>query len=387
LKGVIKTRTRNVTTHDSTSRVLIFAIIYYETMNHYQISAVPGLAPIVTNELAEVSGAKLLGVRRLRNAELLNVNFDGDPKRLLGLRTAEDAFISLGRLRLTGQLSDMKALASAPVWGTALREGLAEWSRITGRPLVKLLEFRIVVQAEDAQWRQYRRQEMMLAAERAMLTAGTSWRLRREAAPLEIWLQQLDRELLVNLRLSTSDMRQHGGRVVERGAALRPSVAAAMVRLSEPAPDDVFLDPMCGTGTILLERAVAGRYELLLGGDADQAAVDATLENFGPRHQPRRIELWDATKLPLADASVSTIVCNLPWGRQISEQATLPLLYSGMLREAVRVLRSPGRMVLLTSEWDLLKRALRDRPELKLEQTVPNVEILGRRADMFALSR
>ena len=228
---------------------------------------------------------------------------------------------------------------------------------------------------------------MMLAAERALLIAGASWRLDRDVAPLEIWLQQSGRELLLSVRLSTGAMRSHGGREVERGAALRPSVAAAMVRLTRPADADVFLDPMCGTGTLLLERAQMGRYGLLLGGDNDDGAVRAALTNFGPRHQPRRIERWDATKLPVDDATVDAAACNLPWGRQISEQAALPSLYAGVLREMVRVVKPGGRIVLLTSEWDILKRAVRDHPELRVEQMVSNVEILGRRADIFVLTR
>ena len=58
-----------------------------------------------------------------------------------------------------------------------------------------------------------------------------------------------------------------------------------------------------------------------------------------------------------------------------------------MLREAVRVLRPGGRMVLLTSEWDFLKNALTQRPELKPVRTISSVEILGRRADIFVLER
>ena len=316
----------------------------------------------------------------------MELEYAGAVRDLLALRTVEDVFVALGTLRLSGQPADLKALERAPFWGGSLRQALKAWEEATGRVVVKRQVFRVVVQAEDVAWRHYRRSDLGLAAERAVL-GGSSWRLDREAAPLEIWLQQAGRELVVGLRLSTGSMRQHGGREAERGAALRPSVAAAMVRLTNPADDDVFLDPMCGTGTLLLERAAAGRYQMLLGGDADPAAVEATLANFGPRHQPRRIERWDATRLPLEDASVTNLACNLPWGRQVSEQAALPSLYGGMLREARRVLAPGGRMVLLTSEWKLLKNAIKGRPEFELEQTLANIEILGRRADIFSLRK
>jgi tRNA (guanine6-N2)-methyltransferase len=356
-------------------------------MANYLLSVVPGLSDIAGVELKSRFGVSPKRVTRLRTAELLEFAYKGDAKRFLGMRTTEDVFVSVGRLKLTGQESDLAAVRASAIWSAPLREALAVWSQTKGGPPLKRQEFRVVAQAEDAQWRHYRRNEIMLAAEKALLRTGPNWKLNRDVAPLEIWLQQSERDLLVSVRLSDGGMRQHGGRAEERAAALRPSVAAAMIVLTDPQADDVFLDPMCGTGTILLERAVAGRYQLLIGGDIEQSAVHATLTNFGPRHKPRRIERMDATKLPLEDASVNKIACNLPWGRQISEQAALPSMYAGMLREAGRVLMPGGRMVLLTSEWDLLKRAIKDRPELRLVRTVSNLEILGRRADMFVLER
>lgn len=353
-------------------------------MKNYQLNVVPGLANVVNDELDERLRVRAEIAGRTRSGEIVSLNYSGSPCDLLGLRTVEDVFVSLGSLRLSGQPVDLKALERASFWGGMLQQALKLWEDVAGRPAVKRQVFRVVVQADDVAWRRYRRSDLGLAAERALL-ARSSWRLNREVAPLEIWLQQSGHDLMVGLRLSTGAMRQHGGREVERGAALRPSVAAAMVRLTHPADDDVFLDPMCGSGTLLLERAMAGRYRQLLGGDIDPEAVEATLANFGPRHQPRRIEQWDATKLPLEDGSVSKLVCNLPWGRQVSEQAALPSLYAGVLREAGRVLAPGGRMVLLTSEWKLLKQAIKKHPEFGLEQTIANVEILGRRADLFVL--
>lgn len=357
---------------------------------HYQLTTLPGLAGVLGEELRDrldSSAVEVGAMARLRNAEITTVAYAGDPGRLRELRTAEDVFVALGRVDLTGQAADVKALVGLPVWGRPLRSALEAWSAVTGKPLGKRLVWRVVVQAEDAMWRQYRRQELMLAAERALLGAGASWRVDREAAPLELWLQQAGRELLVSVRLTTGADRQHGGRAIERPAALRPSVAAALVRLARPEPDDVFLDPMCGTGTVLLERATVERYRLLLGGDSDPAAVVAALANFGPRHQPRRIEQWDARKLPLEDGYVTSLVCNLPWGRQVSERAAIPGLYAALIPEFVRVLASGGRMVLLTSEWMVLRRVLKAEPLLQQERAVRDVEVLGRRADIFVVRR
>jgi tRNA G10 N-methylase Trm11 len=166
-------------------------------------------------------------------------------------------------------------------------------------------------------------------------------------------------------------MRQRTYKKVSLPASLKPTIAYAMVALSRPRDDDEFLDPMCGAGTILLERAHAGRYQLLLGGDVDAEAVAATLENFGPRHKPFEIQTWDARELPLVDDSVSAIVTNMPFGRQIGTTEENRILYPALIAEWVRVLRAGGRMVLLTSEHALLRRVLRSYPGLVAEGSVP----------------
>ena len=95
----------------------------------------------------------------------------------------------------------------------------------------------------------------------------------------------------------------------------------------------------------------------------------------------------DARRLPLEDASVDKFVTNLPWGRQIGKLEDLPALYGGVMSEAVRVVRPGGVLVLLTSEVEILRRAIQESPGAKLEHTTPGIEVLGRRAEMFVLSR
>jgi tRNA (guanine6-N2)-methyltransferase len=63
----------------------------------------------------------------------------------------------------------------------------------------------------------------------------------------------------------------------------RPSAMAAMAVASEPRETDVVLDPMCGTGTLLYERASLAGFSYLLGADIDLEAVNhakANLERF-----------------------------------------------------------------------------------------------------------
>ncbi|MDB5178866.1 MAG: putative methylase [Patescibacteria group bacterium] len=350
-------------------------------MNTYLLTVFPGLAGLAGEELLARTGLKSTGVKRVRDREVMQVRSEAS-RPLLDVRLVEDMFVLLGKVSLTGQTADLKALGASPAFRGGLAKAVAERG-----PQASKSRFRVVVQADDARWRLYRRVDTQAAAEAAIARAHPGWRLDREEAPVEIWLHQVGREALVSLRLTTNAHRQRGGREQERTAALRPTIAAALVYLSVPADDDVFLDPMCGTGTVLLERARAGRYGLLLGGDNDAAAVKAALANFGPRHQPRRIERWDARHLPLEDASVDALATNLPWGRQIGRPEDLPALYRDVLAEVARVLRPGGRAVLLSSEWELLKRLIKAQSRLKQERTISNIDVLGRRADIVVLTR
>ena len=151
--------------------------------------------------------------------------------------------------------------------------------------------------------------------------------------------------------------------------------------LSRPHPEDVFLDAMCGAGTILLERALIKRYRYLIGGDVSTDALDATVSNFGRQHQPRQFFHWDAQSLPLRSNTVDKIVCNLPFGETVGDVPELTSLYRQCLREYERVLRPRGRMVLLTSQHRLLNDELKQRRSLRVAQQL-TVDVRGTRAWM-----
>jgi tRNA (guanine6-N2)-methyltransferase len=351
----------------------------------FLLTVFPGLTSLAVEELAAKTQLKPLSTARVRGSELIFVQ-TSTPAALLELRICEDVFVDIDTIKLTGQGSDLKLINVEFARGGGLASALRALTLLTGRQVLARAQYRVVVQADDAAWRSYRRVDIQAAAEAGLARAKPSWRLSPQEAPYELWVHQIGRSLQVSLRITTSLHRSRGGRVIEREAALRPTIAAAMVFAARPTDEDVWLDPMCGSGTILLERAAARRHGLLLGGDIDPAAVKATLANFGPRHKPVRIERMDARKLPLEDRSVDAYVTNLPWGHQIATASELPTMYSSLLKEAVRVVRPAGRIVLLTSEAEVLRRALRSYKTLRIIRVFANIEVLGRRAEMLVIA-
>ncbi|HVN64454.1 MAG TPA: methyltransferase domain-containing protein, partial [Candidatus Binataceae bacterium] len=132
---------------------------------------------------------------------------------------------------------------------------------------------------------------------------------------------------------------------------------------------------------ILIERAHLGRYAQLIGSDRNESAIEAARTNVGGRYKPIRLERWDATALKLPDASVTKIVTNLPWGIKYGTRGENRRLYPRYLAEFNRVLRPGGTMVMLTSEWRLM-RELEERGVIAPAK-IYRVSILGASASIY----
>jgi 23S rRNA G2445 N2-methylase RlmL len=177
-------------------------------------------------------------------------------------------------------------------------------------------------------------------------------------------------------------MRHRTWKAEHLPASLRPTMAAAMVRLAGAAPGDIVLDPMCGTGTILGEQIElskqrrAGRVELL-GGDLDMNALRAAAANLR-KVGPAFLARWNASRLPIAAASIDRVICNPPFGKQLSSPDEIGPLYRSLIQECDRALKDGGRAVFLVSEMPALRDAI--RPVKWSAQRQLRVEVLGQGA-------
>jgi predicted RNA methylase len=126
-------------------------------------------------------------------------------------------------------------------------------------------------------------------------------------------------------------------------ASSHPTIAAALVRLVPPRPDDVVWDPFAGAGAELVERARLGAYGSLIGTDIESDAIDAARINLAAAG------ITGAT-LAVADATtfdpgqVSVIVTNPPMGRRV-QRGTHGELLERFVDHAARVLAPDGVLV------------------------------------------
>ena len=345
----------------------------------YSIIVSPGLETIAREELTQRFGdtgsLKILE----RQPQRLLFQYTGNPRELLSLRTAEHLFLVLKRMRkMTRSRSSLAALS-----GSLTRFNFKEtyeYCRQVGINVRKRTPFRVTSRLSGK--RNFRRLDLQRVVERALLDRG--WYLAKSAASLDVWAEVHGNDGYISVKLSTNDMAQRPYKQAHIPASLKPTIAYSMVKLSRPHPDDVFLDAMCGAGTILLERAHINRYRYLIGGDVSTEALDATMTNFGRKHQPRQFFHWDARTLPLQPNTIDKIVCNLPFGETIGNMPQLTNLYRQSLKEYERVLKPRGRMVLLTSQRALFDNELKQRRSLKVAQKL-TMDVRGMRAWIYVI--
>ncbi len=303
------------------------------------------------------------------------------------LRCCEDVFALVGcRFNLDEGASALDQIRAAAREAPFVETGLK--ARVAFQPGARAgrrLRFRVI--ARQSGEHEYRRIDLKRAAEHGIIERGDhTWRLDEDAADVEFWITQVGAELLIAMRLSDERMRHREYKIAHRPGSLRPAIAASLAWLSEPADDDIVLDPFCGTGTVLIERAHLGRYRNLIGSDRDPAAIRAATENIGPRYKP--IELhgdWDAASMPLADGSVTKIVTNLPWGIKHGSHGENLRRYRDWIAEMNRMLAPGGRIVMLTSEWRLM-RDLADRGAIAV-RNVLRVTVLGIAASVYVCGK
>ena len=218
---------------------------------------------------------------------------------------------------------------------------------------------------------------------------GLGW-MPETGAAYQIRFSIMKDECEVFLDTSGVSLHKRGYRQIANLAPLHETMAAALVNLSRYRGRDFFWDPFCGSGTIVIEAALAalnrapglnrtfaaqkwacvpqevwsqayqeakdGEYRgdyRILGTDIDPASLSIAIANAKKAGVAKYIEFreGDATKLPLP-AERGVIVCNPPYGERMLEQ-----------RAAQQLVRSFGRHLKFADQWN--KYIISSEPEFE----------------------
>ena len=207
------------------------------------------------------------------------------------------------------------------------------------------------------------------AVDRLGAKYGLTW-LPETGAVYQIRFSLMKDVCEVFLDTSGLSLHKRGYRAVGNEAPLHETMAAAMVNLARYRGRDFFWDPFCGSGTIVIEAALAalnrapglgrsfgaerwptvprevwqqaraeakdleyrGEYRIL-GTDLDENSLEIAKANAVKAGVAKYVTFrqGDATRLPLP-CDRGAICCNPPYGERMLEQKSAQRLYQAMGR-------------------------------------------------------
>jgi tRNA (guanine10-N2)-dimethyltransferase len=162
--------------------------------------------------------------------------------------------------------------------------------------------------------------------------------------------------LAVESRRDYGERRPTDRPFVQPGS-MAPLDARALVNIAGAGPGTTVVDPMCGTGGLLLEAGLVGSD--VIGIDTQWKMARGSRENLaGLREEADEgfdgdvsVLRGDATALPLIDDVADAVVFDAPYGRQSKiARHDLSELVGGALREARRI--APRAVVVADRAWD-----------------------------------
>jgi SAM-dependent methyltransferase len=330
----------------------------------YLLQCAPGLAKVLQRELNFVGATtrdQKLFVKLQRNHDLIFANKVKSDLRLDELRTAEMVLKcpAYGRFKISQRQLGLMA------------ETLSE---IGSRRLVVSVAGKV-----------FQRQDLARFLTKSMAERGYSF---DEDIEDEVWMFCIDESWYFGLPLFKSRALREE-RSEEREGALPPTIAGAMAFASLPRPNDIVLDPCCGSGTLLAEFHTYARAARLVGRDIDPRAVKIAKSNLSSvTGAPlSEIEIAQAdSRTEVAPEGVTLTLANLPFGVQFGDRASNPALYRDLIDASLKSATPDWRGLFLTSDTDSFAQAVRDLAVLTPE-VMFKVKVRGEHATCFRLKK
>ena len=302
-------------------------------------------------------------IRRIGGKDIVTsdgkVSFSGDMPLLaranIRLRTAERVCVVLGTFEATSftELFDhVEKLAFEDFIGKNDAFPVTGWSLKSG--LYSIPDCQSIIKKA--------------AVKRLQKVYGQSW-FEETGPPRQIRFSILKDVVTVMLDTSGAGLHKRGYRQTSTVAPIKETLAAGIADIARVGPDDTVIDPMCGSGTLLIESALrayniapgvrrrfdAEKWEQIpkamwqderesavceirkdigffaKGYDTDELAVRLTVENAGKAGVSKRLaaEIRDIANFK-PDAQSAGILCNPPYGERLLEIKAAEALYKKM---------------------------------------------------------
>lgn len=172
-------------------------------------------------------------------------------------------------------------------------------------------------------------------------------------------------------------------RIQDVPASIDPVVAAGIIKFLKPKlhSHHRVLDPFCGSGTILIERAIAEKCKELVGIDISQRAIESAKQNVRASGLQNIKLIKDDMRNISYSEKFDEIITNMPFGIRAGNHKTNIVLYRYFFNLIPYILGKNGTVVIYTQEVALTTK-LFDTSNLKLSD-VHRLEVGGLRPAIF----
>ncbi len=149
-------------------------------------------------------------------------------------------------------------------------------------------------------------------------------------------------------------------------ASIHPVTAASIMRLCRPYMKENarVLDPFCGSGTMLIERAKKLPAQSRVGVDISSAAIRAACANR--KASGINFALIHGDALKFGSGRYDEVLSNMPFGIRVSGHVRNERLYAAFMDRLCLLLENGGYAFLLTQEKKLMRESLKAAPALRL---------------------
>lgn len=211
---------------------------------------------------------------------------------------------------------------------------------------------------------------MRTPAERQSLVRGISSACESEKlvnAPsdyeLELRVEGSERNARLFVKLFTFKDARFAYREGSIPASMNPAAAAAVLRFAQERfkVGARVIDPCCGSGTLLIERAKLSPCSSLTGVDIAHHAIDVARRNTELAGVNAKYTVNDILRFE-CHRPYDELVCNLPFGNRVGSHSSCEKLYRGLIAKLPELVRKGGTAVLYTMEFTMLKKMIRESP-------------------------
>ncbi len=182
----------------------------------------------------------------------------------------------------------------------------------------------------------------------------------KEDADVKIHIIKLDETWEIGIQITPRPLSLRDYKVKNMSGAMDPTIAYALNSLCELEDVDSYLNIFSGSATLLIEAGQCyPNLKQLIGFDNDKKHISLAIQNIRKAGLIKKIQLKEKNIFDKPDlGKFDIITSDLPFGMAISKNEDLEKLYQSFVEYSQDKLNHDGKLVVYTSEHELLKNIL-----------------------------